>query len=81
MDAAGIGEWTTAIGSHAEPKDPSGETGDTVTEPKATLAARLGRLARAVRDGDDARVEDAVVSTPPYILGRIAILMFGSRLR
>ena len=48
------------LGNQSEPKDPSSESGDTALQPGVTLAARIGRYTRAVRDGDEATVEDAI---------------------
>jgi hypothetical protein len=52
-----------SLGSPSEPEGPHSEAGDALPEPgpEVTLAARLGRYLRAVRDGDEAMVEDAIL--------------------
>ena len=49
------------LGNQSEPQDPSSESGDTALQPGVTLAARFGRYTRAVRDGDEATVQDAIL--------------------
>ena len=46
--------------SRSEVEGPNSGIGDTALAPEVTLAARLERYVRAVRDGDEAMVEEAV---------------------
>jgi uncharacterized membrane protein len=50
-----------SLGNPSEPGGPGSEAGDAVLEAEVTLTARLGRYLRAVRDGDEAMVEDAIL--------------------
>ena len=55
--------WLTlgSRGNRSELEGPDGGIGGEAVAPKATLRARLGRYVRAVRDGDEVMVEQAIV--------------------
>jgi hypothetical protein len=63
MPAAGAYAASTveSRGDRPESEGHTSEPGSTALEPGVTLAARCRRFARAVRDGDEAMVEDAVL--------------------
>jgi hypothetical protein len=50
-----------SLGNQSEPESPSSETRDTAPEPEVAPRARLGHYLRAVREGDEAMVEDAIL--------------------
>jgi len=55
------GSTVDSRGDRPESEGPGSEPGSAALEPGVTLSARLGRFVRAVRDGDEAMVEDAVL--------------------
>ena len=51
----------SSLGDGSDSEGSSSETGGTALAPEVTLGARLGRYVRAVRDGDEARVEEEIL--------------------
>jgi len=78
-----------SLGTRSEPESPSGVTGDTALAPKVTVTARLGRYVRAVRDSDEAAVEEEIpqlnrsrrlFAPLAFIVGGIVTLFDGFKL-
>jgi hypothetical protein len=78
-----------SVGNRSGPEGPSSETGGAAPEPGGTLAARFGRYVRAVKDGDDAMVEEAIVQLSrrrrlfaplAYMVGGIVMIFDGLKL-
>jgi hypothetical protein len=67
------------LGGQSEHEGSSSETGDMALEPGVTLAARFGRLLRAVRDGDEAMVENAIfqLSRSRRVFAPLAFMVAG----
>ena len=67
------------LGSRSEVEGPNSGIGDTALTPEVTLAARLERYVRAVRDGDEAMVEEAVfrLSSSRRLFAPLAFLASG----
>ena len=61
MRLRGSGLMAGSVDDRSGPEDPDSETGGRALKPEVTLAARLGHFLRAVRDGDEAMVEEAVL--------------------